>query len=52
MINSSSQERERRKKITQIETFPVPFALKAIKEDIVEKMKREDEKEVVWQEQG
>ncbi len=33
-MDSSSQEEEGKKKITEVKTFPVPFALKAIKEDI------------------
>ena len=34
MMNSSSQEGDRKQKITEVKTFPVPFALKAIKENI------------------
>ena len=34
MVDSSSQEGEGKKKMSEVKTFPVPFALKAIKKDI------------------
>ena len=33
-MDSTSQKGEGNKKITEVKTFPVPFSLKAIKEDI------------------
>ena len=33
-MNSSSQEEELKKKITEVKTFPVPFALGEIKKNI------------------
>ena len=33
-MDSSSQEGEKKKKITEVKTFPVPFALGEIKENI------------------
>ena len=34
MMNSSSQEGDRKQKITEVKTFPVPFGLKEIKANI------------------